>query len=80
MKARFVVAAIAFVGSAAFAADAPKPQTPAASPHKSAQVVLASADDVRTPPVDHDAAPPPKPRGRVSTCRCGGQEAEQDDE
>ena len=46
---------------------------PVEARHKPAEVVLASADAMRTPaPVDAQASPAPKrPAPRVTTCRCG---------
>ena len=80
MNARFVlIPAAAFMSVSAFAAEPSKPpQQPSAQPqHASPQVVLASAAEVANPaPADPQAqvpATPPKKRGRVSTCRCGGQ-------
>ena len=80
MQARFVlIAAISLAGTSAFAADAPKaPVQPATQPRS---VVLASADDVRAPSADQPAPAPQKRRiARVTTCRCGGQEAASDPE
>ena len=78
MFARFVlIAATALLGepasSAAPAKPAPQPQAqPQPAPR---EVVLASADDVTTPPTTSQQAPAaPKRRfGRVTTCRCGDQ-------
>lgn len=76
MPVRFaLIAAAALASTSAFAADAPKaPVQPAAQPKSApAKVVLASADDVRAPSAEPQATPPKRPRGRVTTCRCGGQ-------
>lgn len=76
MLVRFIlIAAATLTGGTALAAQPVKPPVqPAAQPQPAPpQVVLASADDVRTPPsADQQAATPPKrPRGRVTTCRGG---------
>jgi len=80
MNARVIlIAAAALTSVSAFAAEPSKPaQQPSAQPqHASPQVVLASAAQVASPaPADPQAQPsatPPKKRGRVSACRCGGQ-------
>jgi D-alanyl-D-alanine carboxypeptidase len=83
MNTRFVLIAVALVSTSAFAADAPKaPVERAAQPQaEPAQVVLASADAMRpAPAADQQSAPPAKPArvARVTTCRCGGQEADAD--
>jgi hypothetical protein len=47
-----------------------------------AEVVLASADQVRTPDqvAQQNAAPVKRPRvGRVTSCRCGDQQAQPDE-
>ena len=86
MHARFiVVAATLLMSASAFAADAPKlPNQPAAQPQPPrAQIVLASAGDVvpAASPSDEGTTNPPKHRvGRVSSCRCGGQEAIPEDD
>ena len=78
MYARFaLIAAVTLTSVSAFAAEPVKPaqqqQSSQAQP-VSAQVVLASADDVRTPAgVEHQLTPTrPKPHrvARVTTCRC----------
>lgn len=82
MHARFVlIAAATFISASAFAAEPAKPPVqPAAQQQPAqAQVVLASADDVRTPSVAEQQVPtPPKrPRiARVTTCRCGDPQAQ----
>ena len=84
MHVRFVLIAVAMVtSSSAFAAEPAKPPVqPAAQPQPApAQVVLASADDVRAPLASDQQAPTPakRPRiGRVTTCRCGDQPAQPD--
>jgi hypothetical protein len=84
MNVRFVlIAAAALASGTAFAAEPVKPPVqPAAQPQRApAQVVLASADDMRAPSAgDQQVATPPKrPRiGRVTTCRCGDQQAQPD--
>ena len=84
MPVRFVlIAAATLTSGTAFAAQPVKPPVqPAAQPQPApAQVLLASVDDVRAPSTaDQPASTPAKrPRiGRVTTCRCGGQEAQPD--
>ena len=54
-----------------------QPQARPATP--SAAVVLASAETIRdvAPSADQQAAPVKRPRvARVTTCRCGGQQAQ----
>jgi hypothetical protein len=84
MHARFIlIAAATLVSTTAFAADAPSaPVHPAAQPQSApAPVVLASADEVRAPVTDSQAPAPQKRRvARVTTCRCGGQDATTDPE
>ena len=82
MHARFVlIAAATLVSTAAVAAEpakpAPSPQI--AAPQAPVRVVLASADDLRSPVSTEQQAPsPPKrPRiARVTTCRCADQPAQ----
>jgi len=83
MNVRFVLIAATLISTSAFAADAPKvPVQTAAQPQAgSPQVVLASAEDVRAPSnADQQAATPVKRArvARVTTCRCGGQDAVSD--
>jgi hypothetical protein len=85
MNARFILIAAATLTSAsAFAAEpAAKPPAQQSSQPEpaSAHVLLASADDVRSPaPVaDQQAPTQPKRRlARVTTCRCGDQQAQPD--
>lgn len=80
MNARFVLISAALMSASAFAAEPPKaPVHPADQQQPApAQVVLASAAD------NHASTPDPqsgtatkRPRvARVTTCRCGGQEAD----
>ena len=84
MQVRLMVIAAAAltIGTSAFAepakthgSQATQPATPPAT------VVLASADTVRdpTPTASQNAAPVKRPRvGRVTTCRCGDQQAQDD--
>jgi hypothetical protein len=86
MHARFIViAAATLMGASAFAAEPSKPaQQPSAQPqHASPQVVLASAAEVPvSAPTEQQAqqapTPPKKRVGRVTTCRCGDQQAQPD--
>ena len=82
MHARLMIIAAAAltISTSAFAEPAktpaakqPQPATPPA------EVVLASADTVRVaaPSADQPAAPVKRPRvARVTTCRCGDQQAQ----
>ena len=82
MHARFVlIMASIFVSGPAFAAEPAKPPVQPATQQRPApaQVVLASADDVRVPSdTDQQAQSAPKrPRvGRITTCRCGDPQAQ----
>ena len=83
MHARFVLIAAAIsLSGTAFAAEPVKPPVQPAVQQQQpalAQVVLASADDVRVPsPTDQQPQSAPKrPRvGRVTTCRCGDEQAQ----
>ena len=72
MRARLtLIAAMIALGTAASAEPQKAPPQPAPQPTK---IVLASADQVRTPgPVTaKPSATPAKRSGRVTTCRCGG--------
>jgi hypothetical protein len=77
MYARFaLIAAAALTSVSAFAAEPvkPAPQQPSQTQPVSAQVILASADDVRAPStVEQQPTAHRKPHGvaRVTTCRCG---------
>jgi hypothetical protein len=80
MYARFVlIAAATLVGSVAFAAQPAKPpvQSSTQPQRRPADVVLASADQVReaAPSEQQASAPAKRPRvARVTTCRCGDPE------
>ena len=80
MHARFVlIAAASLASGTAFAAEPVKPPVQPAGQRQPAppQVVLASADDVRVPSTTEQPQTAPKrPRGRVTTCRCGDPEAQ----
>jgi hypothetical protein len=75
MHARFVLIAAALMSANAFAAEPHKaPDRSPAQPQTAApSLVLASAEAVRTTtPADQAALTQVKrPRGRVTTCRCG---------
>ena len=81
MAVRFVViAATLLTSTGALAAEQGGSPTRANAPQQrsSAQVVLASAADTHSSPsTDQPATAAPKPArvARVTTCRCGGQEA-----
>jgi hypothetical protein len=86
MNARFVTIAAAAVAlsTSAFAeppkaAKAPQPTPPQSH---SSPVVLASADQVVSPaPTSNQASPAPKRRAmRVTTCRCGDPQAQQEEQ
>ncbi|HYX47193.1 MAG TPA: hypothetical protein VE820_10285, partial [Sphingomicrobium sp.] len=71
-----LIAAAALTSVSAFAAEPAKPAQQQSSQQQpaSAQVVLASADDVRAQsPVAQQPTVQPKPHrvARVTTCRCG---------
>jgi hypothetical protein len=82
MHTRFVLfSAATLMNASAFAAEPVKlPVQPAVQPQTTpAQVMLASADDVRAPsPTDQQTQTAPKrPRiGRVTTCRCGDPQSQ----
>ena len=74
-----IAAAALTLGTAAFA-DPPKTRDahPAQQASPPAQVVFASADQSEepTPPTQQATPPVKRPRvGRVTTCRCGDQQA-----
>jgi hypothetical protein len=72
-------AALAFAGSAA--AEPPKPAPQPAPTNRPAEVMMASADQIRTPALvaQAQATPAKKPRAaRVTTCRCAGQTPQND--
>jgi hypothetical protein len=85
MHTRFIlIAAAALTSASAFAAEpATKPPVQQSSQPEpaSAHVMLASADDVQAPAptADQQTPAPPKRRlARVTTCRCGDQQAQPD--
>jgi len=85
MHARLMIiaAAASMLGTSAFA-EPPKPHVAQAAQPASppAQVVMASADQIRGPAPDAEQAAPPvkRPRvARVTTCRCGDQQASSDE-
>ena len=88
MHTRFIfIAAAALLSTSAFAAEpvkAPQPAPAQPQPQPApAQVVLASAGDVHAPkPTEQQqASTPPKHRfARVTSCRCGDQQAQPEDE
>lgn len=79
MHARpLLIAAAALTFAAVAAAEPAKTDIREANPPAKRPVVLASADDVRTPtpaPQESSATTPAKPvrHGRVTTCRCADQ-------
>jgi hypothetical protein len=81
MRVRFMpIAAATLMSTGAFAAEPVKPPVQHAAQRQPApaQVVLASADDIRAPSAaDQQVTTVPKrPRGRVTTCRCGDPQAQ----
>ena len=85
MHARFVlIAAATLMTTTAFAAEPAKPAPQPPAHHESAtpKVVLASANIEEPPaPATQQAPATPKRRvGRVTSCRCGDQQAQPDDE
>jgi len=84
MHARFVIiAAATLAGGTAFAAEPAKPQVrqPDQAEAHRAQIVLASADSAQPgTAIDQHAQPAPRRArvGRVTTCRCGDQQAQPD--
>lgn len=81
MHARLVlIAAASVMSTSAFAAEPVKPPVqPAAQPQTAtAQVLLASADEVRAPSSrdQQSTLPPKRPHGRVTTCRCGDSQGQ----
>lgn len=85
MHARFVlIAAAALMSTSAFAADptSPAPQPPARPESSTPKVVLASAniEQPSTPSTQQAPATPKRRVGRVTSCRCGDQQAQPDDE
>ena len=82
MHARFVlIAAATLTSGTAFAAQPVKPPVQSAAQQQPApaQIVLASADDVRAPSATDQQGPTPPKRqriARVTTCRCGDPQAQ----
>jgi hypothetical protein len=82
MIARFsLIAAAALMCASALTAEPSKAPAPAPAPTQhqpQPQVVLASAEDAQAPtPADQQSPTPPKRRvARVTTCRCGDQQAQ----
>ncbi|MFL6736891.1 MAG: hypothetical protein ACJ8F4_07515 [Sphingomonas sp.] len=82
MIARFTLIAVAGLASAsACAAEPSRAPAPAPAPAQHStqpQVVLASAEDVHAPtaPDQQSPAPPKRRVARVTTCRCGDQQAQ----
>lgn len=80
MHSRYLITAataLAFAGSAAAQPAKPAPQQ--APANRPAEVVMASADQIRAPAVVAQATPAKKPRAaRVTTCRCAGQTPQND--
>lgn len=78
MRSRLLIVAVSGLSFAAAAAAEPakapvrKAEQPA---EQAAPIVIASADEVRTPATAQQAAAPAKRerRARVTTCRCGDQ-------
>jgi hypothetical protein len=78
-----VIAAAVTIGTSA-AAEPPKTtaRETGQAASRPVEVVLASADQVRTPGqvAQQSPAPAKRPRvGRVTTCRCGDQQAQPDE-
>lgn len=82
MYARLVLIAATLTSSSAFAADPvkPAPQPTAQVKKATAPVVLASASDVPASATASQPSAPPKRRGRVTTCRCGDPQVQQEPE
>ena len=81
MHARLVIIAAAFFAAgSAFAAEpatSPARESAQPEPHR-AQIVLASADQANPAPAQQQAQPAVRRArvARVTTCRCGDQQAE----
>ncbi|MFL6720498.1 MAG: hypothetical protein ACJ8FT_01670 [Sphingomonas sp.] len=74
MRAPVLMIAALTCGSAAAAAQPEKDQRPVRASKAPAQVVLASASEVRTPSAEEtqpSSTPAKRPIARVTTCRCG---------
>jgi len=85
MHARFVLIAVAtLMSTSAFAADpaTPSPKPPAQPESSTPKVVLASAniEQPSRPSAEQAPATPKRRVGRVTSCRCGDQQAQPDDE
>jgi len=83
MNIRVIMIAIAAASTAAVAVAQPgkDEQPPKSKPIAQTPIVLASASDLRRPsPTDanHPAEPARRPAPRVTTCRCGDRQPEQD--
>jgi hypothetical protein len=82
MHARFIlIAAATAMTATAHAAEPakPAPQPAAQNQPRPAELLLASADHVQAPATaDQQAAPKPHRVARVTTCRCGDQQAQPD--
>jgi hypothetical protein len=82
MLARVTLIAVASLTSVSAFAEPAKTPAPAPAPKQQhltqPQVVLASAENVQVPTATDQQAPtPPKRRpARVTTCRCGDQQAQ----
>ena len=78
MRGRLLIVAISGLSFGAVAAAEPA-KAPVRKAEQSAEqalpIVIASADEARTPAAAQEAAAPPKRerRARVTTCRCGDQ-------
>ena len=78
MRARLLLVAVSGLSFAAAAAAEPakapirKAEQPA---EQAAPIVIASAEEVRTPVTGQDSGAPAKRerKARVTTCRCGGE-------
>ena len=85
MNVRFILIAAMLVNTSAFAAEpakAPAQVEPQAQP-RAAAVVLASAEQVQAPAsTEQQPAATQKPHriARVTSCRCGDQQAQPDDD
>jgi predicted component of type VI protein secretion system len=84
MHARLVIIAVAFFGAgSAFSAEPARPpahESVQPEPQR-AQIVLASAEQVNPGPTQQQAQPTVRRArvARVTTCRCGDQQAEPDE-
>ena len=83
MHARFILIAATLVSTSAWSAEPskPAPQAPAHNDQPQPKVVLASADNVRDAVSTTQEAPatPKRRLSRVTSCRCGDQEAQPDE-